>query len=381
MRGHIRKRGRGFVVVVDVGRDEAGRRRQKWHSGYKTKREACAALTEILGRMQTCTYVEPSKQTVASFMREWLATMQATLKPSTFVSYQGIVDSYIIPRIGQIPLQALTPAAINHLYSDLLLNGRRGRPGGLAPRTVRQTHMVLRKALADGVRWGRLPRNVADLADPPSPKSESGAGMKTWTAEELRQFLKSVESDRLYPAFLLAATTGMRRGEVLGLRWRDVDLDAGRLEVTQTLLAVRYQMYFSTPKSRRGSRSIALDATTVSALRTHRKAQLEERLRWGPLYQDSGLVFCREDGSPIHPDRFSDLFAERVKAAGLPRIRLHDLRHTHATLALRAGIHPKVVSERLGHATIAITLDTYSHAIPALEEEAAARIAEVVFGT
>jgi integrase len=166
---------------------------------------------------------------------------------------------------------------------------------------------------------------------------------------------------------------------VLGLRWIDIDLNASRLSVQQTLVSVAYETRFSVPKTARSRRSVSLDATTVAALRAHRKRQLEERMSWGQAYRDSGLVVTREDGTLVHPDRFTQMFDKHVKDAGLPRIRLHDLRRTHATLALAAGVHPKVVSERLGHATVAFTLDVYSHAVPALQEEAADRIAALIF--
>jgi integrase len=204
--------------------------------------------------------------------------------------------------------------------------------------------------------------------------------MTTWKPQELRAFLEHVRNDRLFAAFLLLATTGMRRGEALGLRWEDVDLDEGWVSVTRSLISVGYDVKVSEPKTQRGRRRVALDSTTVAVLRDHRKSQLEERMAWGPAWRENGHVFAREDGSPIHPDAFSKLFNNRVRAAGVPRIRLHDLRHTHATLALQRGIHPKVVSERLGHASIAITLDTHSHAIPALEREAAELVATLVFG-
>lgn len=222
-------------------------------------------------------------------------------------------------------------------------------------------------------------RNVADQANPPVPAQRQE--LTTWTAAELRRFLDYVSGDRLVGAYTLAATTGLRRGEVLGLRWRDVDLDAAWVRVVQTLVTVNYKVIVSTPKTNRGRRSVALDPTTVAALRAHRVRQAEERLALGiGAAPDDALVFAEPDGALLHPGHFSDRFDRLVKAAEVPRIRLHDLRHTHATLALQAGVHPKVVSERLGHSTIAITLDTYSHAIPAMEEEAAAKVARLVFG-
>jgi integrase len=221
-------------------------------------------------------------------------------------------------------------------------------------------------------------RNAADAATPPRvTRSEP----RTWTPTELRTFLGSVTDDRLYAAWLLLASSGMRRGELLGLRWQDVDLDAARVSVTRSLVSVRNQLTFSEPKTRRGWRSIALDTGTVAELRVHRVRQAQERLALGVGSQArDALVFTDPLGEPVKPDSFSQFFERRVKQLELPRIRLHDVRHTHATLALEAGVHPKVVSERLGHASTAFTLDTYSHAVPAMEEQAAELIATLVRG-
>jgi integrase len=203
--------------------------------------------------------------------------------------------------------------------------------------------------------------------------------MQTWTAEQLRAFLDHVGGDRLFAAWRLAATTGMRRGEVLGLTWTALSLNAATASICETIVAgPGYAPRTSSPKTQKGRRSVALDPETVAALRAHRRPQAEEKLRLGPDYDDADLVFCREDGTPLRPRSFSRMFENQVRRAGLPRIRLHDLRHTHATLALAAGVHPKVVQERLGHAKINITLDTYSHAIPAMQADAAAQIAALI---
>jgi integrase len=201
--------------------------------------------------------------------------------------------------------------------------------------------------------------------------------MKTWSAEQLKVFLKATTNDRLHGLWHLLALTGMRRGEALGLRWADVDLEAGRIAVRRALVPVGRGVIVSEPKTARGKRSIALDPETVEVLKAQAARQLEEQQR-SKTWTDTGLVFTREDGEALHPEVASRCFRQAVKRTMLPEIRLHDLRHSHATLALRAGIHPKVVSERLGHATVAITLDTYSHAVPAMQEEAAMRIAELV---
>lgn len=368
MRGHIRKRGSTWAVVVDIGRDEHGRRRQKWHSGFRTKREASGALTEILGQLSTGQYVTPSKLTVRLFLEdEWLPAIRGSLRPLTFESYAGNVRNHIVPRLGSLRLQQLTPSMINSMYSEL--------GSTLSPRTIRYIHTILRRAFADAVKWNRLARNPVDAADPPSPRSAASRGMTTWSGTELGKFLECVRDDRLAACWRFLAMTGCRRGEALGLRWRDLDLDNARATLVQTVVGRRA---ISQTKTDRGRRTVALDETTIAALREHRRAQVEERRLMGIANEDHDLVFCREDGTTLWPRSLSRSFTNRVASVGLPRIRLHDLRHTHATLALQAGVHPKVVQERLGHATISVTLDVYSHAIPAMQEDAAARVAALV---
>lgn len=381
MTGHTRRRGKKWAVVVDLPHAEGQPRRQKWHSGFATKRAAEAALTEILGRLQRGDYVQPSRATLAAFLGEYLQAARTTLRPATWEGYRASLEVYVIPRLGDVPLQGVTPAALTAMYADLLAHGRANRPGPLSARTVRMTHSIVRKALGEAVRWGYLTRNPGDLATPPRQQPPE---MQTWSADQLRTFLKHVAGDRYYAAYLLAATTGMRRGEVLGLRWADVDLDGshgGRVSVTQSLLTINNRMVFSPPKTATSRRSVTLDSHTLEALQAHRKAALAERLAFGAGWPDGDLVFTDAEGLPVHPRRFSAYyFAQHVKAAGLPPIRFHDLRHTHATLALQAGVHPKVVSERLGHSSIAVTMDRYSHVMPAMEAEAAEKVAAVLFG-
>ena len=220
--------------------------------------------------------------------------------------------------------------------------------------------------------------NVADRVERPRSRSRE---FTTWTAAEVRAFLDARREDRLYALWTTLATTGLRRGEALGLRWRDVDLDAGRASIVQQVTSVDCRIVVGEVKTRAGRRAVALDPETVAILKRWKARQGEERLAWGPDYQDSGLVFTREDGQVLHPDLIRRMFDRHVKAAGLPKVRLHDLRHGWATLALAAGVHPKVVQERLGHANISITLNTYSHVAAGMQEEAAARVAGLVFGS
>lgn len=257
---------------------------------------------------------------------------------------------------------------------------------GLAPKSVRSVHTMLRKALQDAVERGHVLRNVADLSNPPTQRQarSRAAQRKVWTGEQMRAFLAHVTDDRLYAAWLLFATTGMRRGEVAGLRWVDVDLEAARLQVAQTVtVAGNVLVWAEDARTEAGARTIALDPVTTAALRAHRARQREERMLMGPGWVDDShgpLVFAQADGSATHPDRFLRLLATRAKGCGLPVIDVHGLRHSYATAALRAGVSPEVLSKRLGHADVAITLSIYAHVRPSDDEDAAVRAAAAILG-
>ena len=384
MRGSVVRRGKSYSVVLDLDRDpQTGKRRQKWHGGYPTKREAQAALADLIGSVNHGVYVHKSKQTVAEFSAEWLAAIAPTVRPATLYSYARNLRLHVLPYVGSAPLMAIDAGTLNRVYAALLADGRKdSEGGGLSPRSVRYVHTIAHRLFKDAVRWGRLARNPADAADPPRGTSSGSPDMVTWSADELARFLEGARStERHWAAFLLLATTGMRRGEALGLRWADLDLTAGRAAIRQTVVTVNHEVAFGTPKTAKGRRTVTLDSVTIAGLREHRKAQAAERLLMGAGWRDHDLVFAKVDGSPLHPERFSRSFAERSRQLGLPKIRLHDLRHGWATMALAAGVHPKVVQERLGHASISITLDTYSHVSPALHGEAAETVAALVFGT
>ena len=410
MQGHVRKRGKAsWEYIADIGLHAAERcqtcgrrfwverrprricpkcggrlieteeRRRQTKAGFATSKEAQAAMNKILVAIDEKTYVPPAKLTLREYLKsEWLPAIEATVRPSTYRSYKQHVECHVCPHLGSVQLQKLSGSQINALYAKLALSGKKDGKSGLAPLSIRHVHAVLHRALKDAVRWERLSRSPIEAADPPSIRGDGTRELKTWSAEQLKAFLESTQGERLSPLWHLLAMTGMRRGEVLGLRWEDVDLEAGRLSVRRALIPNGATVVVSEPKTARGRRSVALDPETVEVLKSQAARQLEDQAT-AKSWTDSGLVFTKENGEAWHPEVVSRFFRQAVKRSRLPRIRLHDLRHTHATLALRAGIHPKVVSERLGHATISITLDTYSHAIPAMQEEAAARIAELVF--
>jgi integrase len=379
MRGSIRRRGSTYTWYISVPDPVTGERRQRSKGGFRTKRECQEALSEALARQREGTFVRSSSRGLGAFLvDEWLlAVRPPRVRPSTWASYRMAVERHIVPALGGVLLQGLTPAHLTAFYRMLLDDGRRDGRGGLAPKSVRNIHGVLHAALRDAVRWGYLPRNIAGAADLPKGLTPE---MHVWSPEQLRAFLDQVRGDPLYAGWLLLATTGMRRGEVAGLRWVDVDLDAGRVSPRRPRVVVNYEVVVSEPKTAKGRRSLALDPATVAALRQHRTRQLEQQLAVGPRWQDSGLVFTWPDGRPIHPHRFSKWFEQHTRVAGLPKIRLHDVRHSYATAALAAGVPAKVVSERLGHANIAITMDTYSHVLPGLDAQAAGAVARLILG-
>ena len=277
-------------------------------------------------------------------------------------------------------LKQLTGPALNRLYGQLLAPGAnlRSPKRGLSPRTVQYIHTVLHRALKDAVRHGLLQSNPADLADPPPSTAVQKAGLKVWTGAELAAFLQQseAEGDRDHPLWRLIAATGMRRGEALGLRWADVDLGAGTVTVTRTLIIVDHVAQFGQPKTAAGARTIALDERTTAALRSHRARRAAERLSLGQGQASSDeLAFADTSGDWLHPEAVSKRFDRRANRYGLPHIGVHGLRHTWATLALRAGVHPRIVQQRLGHSTIAVTLGVYSHVTDGMDLGAAQQVA------
>ncbi len=388
MQGHIRKRvhttksGRqttNWYVVIELPRTAEGKRRQKWHGGFSTRREAEAARAKLVNEFNNGTYAEPSTVTLTEWATEhWLPMTKSRVKPSTFDSYRRNLELHILPSLGNRQLRQITPALLNRLYADLLADGHRTKEGGLSAKTVRYVHTIIHKLLADAVDTDMVPTNIATKAKPPRAVASSANEMGFWEPDELRMFLESVKGHRLQAAWHVAAMTGMRRGETLGLRWRDIDFDRSRISVRQALVSVGYDILTSTPKNHQ-ARVIDLDSATVDQLRAHGNRQHQDRNDWGTGYQNEGLVFCKENGTPIHPHTFSQAFERLIAKLDLPRIRLHDLRHTHATIAMSAGVPIKVISERLGHEAPAFTMKQYAHVMPGMQIEAARSVADRVF--
>jgi integrase len=390
-RGTVIKRGKSWSVVLDIGKSAEGKRIRKWHSGYRTKALAEEARTEHLRALDKGEYVAPSKLTLRAFATDrWLPNLEplvagGNLKVNTAASYRRQTEVHILPALGSVLLKDLSPSMLAKLYGDLLASGRRtvreGQSAGLSPTSVRLVHVTLHRMLRDAVRWNLVPRNVASVAqhDAPQRTRTGEETMHVWSPAQLRTFLASVNGDRLSAMWTLFATTGLRRGEVAGLRWSDIDIDAARLSVNRSRVVVNHMVIETTPKSKR-TRQLALDPGTLAALRAHRSRQAQERLAWGPGYEAIDLVFTWENGTPLHPSIISRTFARHAAAAGLPEIRLHDLRHSYASAALSAGVGLKVMQERLGHSSVSITGDIYSHVSREVDQAAANKVASVILG-
>ena len=376
-RGSVYRRGATWTAHVSWG--SGATKRQVKKGGYRTRKEAQAALTELLGSIDAGTFVTPSRLTLRRYLDDWLAGLAtAGRRPTTIDRYGRMIGAYVSPRIGDVPLQQLSALELDRLYATLATEGRQRGGGGLSLRTVRYVHAILSKALGDAERKGLVARNVARRSSPPKSSATRAPEQTTWTPDELRSFLELMNDHRYGPLMRVAAMTGLRRSELCGLRWADVDLGAALATVRQSVQLVGGRIVVGEVKTTRSRRRLDLDAGTVAVLRAHRRAQAAERLMVGAGWGDHGLVFAAPDGRPLNPDTITQWFDRTVRRSGLPRLRLHDLRHTHATHLLAAGVGIKIVSERLGHASVAFTLDVYGHVMPGQQASAAAAAAALV---
>lgn len=337
----------------------------------KTRTEAYRKLTEALKARQDALPIPLERQTVEKYLKEWLQSVKPSLRPRTWDRYEQYVRLHAVPHLGHLPLARLFPQHLQALYRDCLETG-------LSAMTVVHLHTVIHTALEKAARWGLVARNVADLVSPPRPQRKE---MQTLSPEQARTFLEAAKGDRLEALYVLALTTGMRQGELLALHWQDVDLEGQTLQVRFTLQRRRSEFVFAEPKTPRSKRQVILTNAAATALRRHRARQVEERLRQGPAWEDTGLVFANQIGQPLYGvDMTRARLYPLLRRAGLPGIRFHDLRHTAATLLLGQGMHAKVVADMLGHSAIAITLDLYSHTSPAMHRQAAQAMDAVLQG-
>lgn len=370
-----RKAHGSWVFVADLGPNRQGRRQQVRRSGFVSRAAAEQALAELVDQVSKGQIAHDDHQTVAAFLRAWLdSKTQQGLRPTTVRNYRLHLDAYLIPELGHLRLRDLRPGHVEAMLTALATPGRGSRPIGAT--TIRRVHATLRSALATAKRHRLISYNPAvDVELPRTTRPQ----VQPWEPEELGAFLDYAATDRLGPIYELIAFTGLRRGEACGLRWSDVDLLRRRLTITQQHVQVGHQVVVGPIKTASGQgRIVDLDEHTVGTLLALRLRQEHERHQWGPAWTDTGLVFTREDGTAYHPERVTKAFRRLTLAAGLRPVRLHDLRHGQASLMLAAGVPLAVVSKRLGHSSIAITSDTYSHLLKGVGRAAADAAAALV---
>ncbi len=456
-------RGKKFAYNVDLGPDAlTGKRRYEYKGGFESEEEAWAAALKAKNAVDSGRRVAPSKRTVDEFLAEWLESVRDSIKPSTYTNYVDYRDAYVLPKIGSRQLQEIDVPTLNALYRHLLSAGRckrdtntimyeywsarrkadvnprpneiakhckvsiyaarsavlryrRGRvpvakSPGLAPKTVKNVHRMLHRALSDAVAWRYMEYNPAQHAALPREKRKGRRQRRrgtTWTPEQLTAWLKVAIADRDAGMWVLATTTGMRRSELAGAERDGLDLGTtcekcgneqsaesdvclscqspkmafhGTLTIEDTRVVVDGKAEDSDGKSESGQRTISLDPLTITYLRRHLAMLDEERTTFGTAYLDHSKLMCHPNGTPIHPDTITRRFNKLVDRAGVPRIRLHDVRHTYATLSLDSGIDPKIVSDRIGHANMAYTLSIYTHRSTGRDKIAAKKVADVIFG-
>jgi integrase len=379
MKGFIRERGSSFTAYWETKDAATGARRQHSKGGFATKGKAQSHLNVKVGKVTSNEWRPDQAITVRDLLVDhWLPAQRAAeLRPATLAQYESVVEHWIVPRLGGTKVAALTPATVVDfmaaLRSEPTAKGRKG----LSARSVQLTVGVLKAACAFAVSTEMIGRNP--IAGVRRPRAESHP-MRVWSADEARAFLHATSGDRLAFAWALLLTRGLRRGELCGLKWEVVDLVSGSLRVESTLIAVKGRPVASRPKTQAGVRAISLDAQLVALLRAHRKRQRTEQVAAGPAYEHGGYLLADELGRPYHPDTISGWFEARVADTSLPRIRLHDCRHTAASLMLASGVGVKVVSEILGHASPTITLSVYAHVMPGMAEEAGAALSASLLG-
>ncbi|EOO24845.1 DNA integration/recombination/inversion protein [Bacillus cereus BAG1X2-3] len=356
------------LFIVDIGIDPlTGKRKQKKKRGFITKQEAENALTMLLSEVHTGTYVEPSKLSYGEYLQDWFNTKKHSVGIQTAKVLKGYLNSRIIPSLGNIKLDKLTSLHMQNYVNSL-------RDEGLKRGTIEKIIKIIRNSLEHAIDMELITKNVA--AKTKLPKSDKEE-LTIWNEQEVQLFLKATQDSRYSIVFHMALVTGMRQGELLGLRWKDVDLEKGHLTISQTL-SHDGKMFLLGGKTKSSLRKILLPASTVAKLKKHRAVVLKEKLGQGEEYHDNDLVMCTPSGTPITPANVRRSLNALIKKAAVPKIRFHDLRHTHATLLLAKGVNVKVISERLGHSNIKITLDTYSHVLPTMQEDAVNKIEEIL---
>jgi integrase len=358
--------------VLSTRDAQTGKRKAKFISlpGCKGKREAQQECARIVTEMRTGCYVEPEKTTVQQFLDRWLGHIKTQVSPRSHERYAEIAHNNLVPALGAIQLTKLRPEHISEAYGKALAGGRRDGNGGLSAQTVHHMHTILKQALKQACVWRTIAHNPADLVKPPKVEHSE---MQTIDTDQTIDVIEAARGTRMLMPILLGVLCGLRRGEIVALRWRSIDLEAGKLSVVASAEQTDEGVREKEPKSGKG-RAVALSPMLVSELRRHRTQQAEWLLKLGVRLTDDHHVVTKEDGEPMQPRSLSRAFRKFSRRHKLPQIRLHDLRHSHATHLLAAGVHPKIAQERLGHSSVGITLDLYSHVLPGMQEDAVTKV-------
>lgn len=370
MKGYIRKRGNSWSFTVDIGKDpRTGKRKQKTRSGFKTKKEAQAALAELISNVDKGTYVEPHKRLFKEFSLEYLQTIYKNkVKESTYERTYSLLVNQIIPWFQNVELEKIDQFLVHQFYVDK-------KNEGLSSSYIQRMHEIIRMLLRVAYKWELIKKDIASLIEAPRLEKKE---METWSIEEVNEFLKFTKHSRYHPVFFLAAYTGMRKGEILALHWDDIDFEEKTIRINKTLYEVKGRFLLTEPKTKYSIRTIYIDDDIARVLKKQKVKQNLEKLKYGGVYQDKNLVFAQEDGSFVHPSAVNALFLRFIRQMGIKRIRFHDLRHTHATILLQMGVNPKIVAERLGHSSVQITLDTYSHVLPSMKKDLAEQFSKAM---
>lgn len=372
MAGQIIKRGeRTWLVRIFMGRDLD--RKQKFHHKtiHGTKRDAQRYLTAAKREMDLGVFVEPAAMSLSEYLKRWLRdAARPRVSARTADGYASLLERHIFPRIGHMRLDRLQPLDIQGVYGEMLM-------AELSARVVRHTHAALHNALKQAVKWGLMSRNPSDFVELPKVPHKD---RRVLSADEAVEFLKAAETMPNGLIFEFALLTGMRPEEYLALRWSDIDFQRGAAQVQRALVRHKKRVSFEEPKTPRSRRTVFLPGPLVEKIKAHKRRQAVERIKLGEAWGSFDLVFCSVEGTPLSiPNITYRYFRPILGAAKLPRIRLYDLRHSCATLLLIAEENPKVVSERLGHSTIVLTLDTYSHVLPTLQKGATTRLEKLLY--
>ena len=369
--GSIRKRASGSWELRWRGPADQNGERKRFSQIFKgSKRDANKKLRELLSKVDNGSHVDKSKETVKQFAERWMATyVKTNCTLRTAVGYQGNIDRYIIPAIGRTAVQNLSRIQIEAIYAGMLERG-------LSHTTILHVHRVLKEMLNHAVGDDLIAKNPAVGARPPRGEKKQ---MDMWDVPTIHRFLDESQGTRYGHIFEFAISTGMRRSEICGLKWGAVDLVGGRLEVVATLQQIPgHGLVTGAPKTKRSRRNIALAPATVALLQVVQGTQQLAKLETGPLWQEIGYVFTQADGSPVQPDILTKNFRSMVRELAMPPLSFHGLRHAFATMALQAGMNPKIVSEALGHSSVTITLDTYSHVLPNMQDKLAIAVENIL---